>query len=457
MYFLSVIFGLIQFILIAYILVEEVERKSPVVFMWATLFVMFAFPHLYTVIYEDMQYSTEIYMLASIFACGFCLLYLLFRRRKKLDFVTLKAGKRFEIEREDLERSLFEHLCFLLFAVALIGYVLTMIRAEGGLMNTSWGGSREIAYGYVSFSGLAERIFMMFSGLSLYYFLTSRKLQSAVVVIMFLGLILITRNRVQILPVMIFFVAVYLINVKSLKLKHIIAGTVMAVAAIYVIYAIRAFRYLGTLSNAMENFSWGYINSMVGKFISSSNGELGLRQFFYYFIEQKNHFEGFNRGYTYIRMLLVYIPSRWTFGLKPQSFDLYMGQAIGMIAGGSTHPTLFADCFGNLSWFGVLLGGFWAGVANTIDFLIEKQKHSFFKIMLYFLAAYAYVVIGRGSVYNGFEKFAWGALFLSFFGLLVSILGKDHTRLTYTSFGIRLRDVQKCAVDRAGTIPKDLQ
>ena len=32
--------------------------------------------------------------------------------------------------------------------------------------------------------------------------------------------------------------------------------------------------------------------------------------------------------------------------------------------------------------------------------------------MLFFLAAYSFVVMGRGSVYNGFEEFAWGALFL---------------------------------------------
>lgn len=182
---------------------------------------------------------------------------------------------------------------------------------------------------------------------------------------------------------------------------------------------------MGSLSNALENFSFEYINNEVLEFISSKDGELGLRQYFYYFISRNNNFEGFNRCYTYIRMLLVYIPSQFSFGIKPQSFDLYMGQAIGMGVGGSMHPTLFGDCFGNLYWFGILLGGLWAAIANGIDSLISKQKTIFFKIMIFFLASYSFVVIGRGSVYNGFEVFAWGVLLLFllkfFMGQLVKI------------------------------------
>ena len=438
MYFVSVLFGIIQFILITLILVREIEHQSPVVFLWATLFVMFALPHLYTVVFENMPYSTSVLLLASLFVCGFCCIYLLFRRKKKLEFITLIPEKRYEIAREDIEGSIFEHLCLFLFVVTMVGYIVTIVRAEGGLMNTSWGAGREISSSYVSFSGLAMRVFLMFSGLSLYYYLTRRHLKAALILLMFMGLILVTTNRVLVLPIMVFFVSVYLINIRAITIKHIVIGILLAVIAIYTIYAIRAFRYLGTLSNAFENFSWTYINNMVKTFLNSNNGELGLREYFYFFIQEKNQFEGFNSGYTYIRMLLVYLPSKWSFGLKPQSFDLFMGQAIGMVAGGSTHPTLFADCFGNLSWFGILLGGFWAGLANGIDILIEKQKYSFFKIMLFFLAAYAYVVIGRGSVYNGFEKFAWGCLFLLLLGLSVPSLGKVRIKLCDSTIRFKL-------------------
>jgi len=195
-------------------------------------------------------------------------------------------------------------------------------------------------------------------------------------------------------------------------------AALIAASVIYIVYGIRALRYLGTLENIIDGFSWSYLNDMIKTFIVSQNGELGLRQFFYFFISEDNKFEGFNQGYTYIRMLLVFLPSRWSFGIKPESFDLYMGNAVGMAAGGSMHPTLFGDCFGNLYWFGVLLGGFWAFFANRVDSLITSQKNKFFKIMIFFLAAYTFVVSGRGSVYNGFEKLAWGVVILFLFKIV---------------------------------------
>ena len=412
MYVLSFIFGVIQFTLISLILVQELKRKSPAIFMWATLFVMFAFPHLLTCIIEDMNYPTSIYLAASVFVCGFCINYLLIRTKKSCSFVTLVDERKFVIEPTGLEGSLFEYICFGIFLFAIIGYILYVIQSVGGLFNTSWSGAREIEHGYVSLSGLATRLIFMFSGLSLFYFLTKRRIKAVIVLLLFIGLILVTRNRVQVLPVMIFFVSLYLLKIKTIKIKHIVIGLLLAVVSIYIIYAIRAFRYLGTLSNATANFSWNYINATVKGFLNDRNGELGLRQYFYYFILNNNNFEGFNRGYTYIRMLLVYIPRQWSLGIKPQSFDLYMGRAIGMVAGGSTHPTIFGDCFGNMSWFGILLGALWASLSNGIDALITRQKDNFYKIMFFFLAAYSFVVIGRGSVYNGFEEFAWGVLFL---------------------------------------------
>ena len=412
MYALSVFWGIIQFILISYILLKELTKKSPVVFMWATLFVMFAFPHLITCFTEDMNYPTSIYIASSVFVSGFCVLYILIRSKKNVAFISLSDEYKFEIKTTGIESSVFEYLCFGLFLLAIIGYLVYVIRSEGGILNTSWSGAREIESGYISLSGLATRIIFMFSGLSLFFFLTKRRIKAAIVLLLFIVLVLVTRNRVQVLPVLIFFVSLYLIKIKRIKIKHIIIGLLLAIAAIYVVYAIRAFRYLGTLSNARLNFSWDYINTTIRGFIADRNGELGLRQYFYYFIQNKNNFEGFNKGYTYIRMLLVYVPRQLSFGIKPESFDLYMGKAIGMVAGGSTHPTLFGDCFGNMNWFGILLGGVWAVVSNGIDALITKQKENFFKIMIYFLASYSFVLIGRGSVYNGFEEFAWGILLL---------------------------------------------
>lgn len=413
MVMLNIFFGIVQFFLIIYILIEEVKRKSPAAFLWATLFMMFGFPHLITAFTNDMGYSASVILQASIFVCGFCTVYILFRTKKEFEFITLSnKTDSLEIEGSYLENSIFEHLCLLILVGSFLGLVFFLTRAQGGLFKTSWASSRSVEKNYVSFSGLASRLIFSFSGLSLYFFLTKRKLKGIFILGLFVLLVLITRNRVTILPVFTFFVVLYLIKIKTIRIRHLAIGLGLAIIAVYVIYALRAFRYLGTLSSAVDRFSWEYINSTVKRFLINRDGELGLRQYFYFFIYRDNHFEGFNKGLTYIRMALVYLPSRWSFGLKPQSFDLYMGQAIGMADGGSMHPTLFGDCFGNLWWFGMFLGGFWSGMVNVIERLISRQADDFFKIMIYFLSAYSFAVIARGSVYNGFEVLAWGVLLL---------------------------------------------
>ena len=412
MIILNLIFGFLQMGLITYILFKEVERKSPAMFLWATLLVMFGIPHLPMIIVGDETYNERTITLASLFVVCFCFLYLVFRRRQSVDFIDLSAVKGFNINKDDITKSVFENICFALLVLSVTVLLFSNVQAQGGLLNTSWGGGREIERSYLSLNGLMSRLMHMFAGLSLYFFLTKRRMKAFLVLFLQALVVLITRNRVLIIPIFIFLITLYTIKMGKIKAKHIIVGVFTAVAVIYIVYAIRAFRHLGTLSNAISEVSFEYINSTVIRFLNDKNGELALRQWFYYFIENGNHFEGFNQAYSYIRMALVYIPSQWSFGIKPSSFDIYMGQAIGMEAGGSMHPTLFGDCFGNLNWLGVLLGGFWAVFANFFDKMISKKKDSFHKILIYFMISYSYVVIGRGSVYNGFESTAWGILFL---------------------------------------------
>ena len=408
---ISILLGFIQFILICYILCKEVEKNSPVSFLWATLFVIFAFPHLVTVFTHDLPYSDLVISEASLFVILFCLLYIVFRNRKRCDFIYLYKEK-LVIKSERIKGSIAETIAMVLFVSSMMYTLLSIVRTNGGVMNTSWWTVREVETGYLSIQTLAKHIIFTFSGLSLYYLLTNRRIKSTLVILLFVLLVVVTRNRVQIIPVLTFFITIYIIKISKIQLKHIVLAIICAILAVYILYAIRAIRWLGTLSDAIDRVSWDYINGTVMRLLSERDGELGLRQYFYFFIENNNQFEGFNRGYTLIRMLMVYIPSRFSLGFKPQSFDLVMGQAIGMVSGGSMHPTLFGDVFGNFYWLGVLGGGFWAAFANVVDRVISRQSSAFYKIMVFFLASYSYVVIGRGSVYNGFEVLAWGVLLL---------------------------------------------
>ena len=70
MYFISLVLGIIQLLLIGFILISEIKRKSPAVFLWATLIIMFGIPHLVTAIFEDMNYSSAVIAQASLFVIG---------------------------------------------------------------------------------------------------------------------------------------------------------------------------------------------------------------------------------------------------------------------------------------------------------------------------------------------------------------------------------------------------
>ena len=426
----NIAFGIIQLILIGYILYDEVTKKSPAVFMWATLFLMFAFPHIVAVFVPDEEYSTEVITDASVFVTMFCILYIAFRRKKRLDFVKLESD-RLTLEQTVVKDSFFEIFCAALLIISVAVYLSDFILSQGGLLNTSWANARNVSESYVNLSGLAIRLILTFSGMSLYFFLTKRKCTALFIIALLALMVVITRNRVQIIPVLVMPIVVVLLKIKVIKPRHIILAGLMAVAVIYVVYGIRAFRWLGTLRHAMDVFSFEYLNSTIWGFLKDQDGELGLRRIFYFFIDNNNDFEGFNKGSTYLRMLLVFLPSRLTFGLKPESFDLTMGQAIGMVEGGSTHPTLFGDCFGNLGWWGILLGIFWAVFCNIVDYIIERQPDDFFKIMIFFLASYSYVVMGRGSVYNGFQALAWGVVLLIILRIIFFSLSGKKLKIAF--------------------------
>ena len=430
MYVITIAVGIIQMILIGYILYTEVNKKSPAVFLWATLFLMFGLPHMVVSFTLDNDYPMEVLAKASVFVILFCLTYIAVRRRKECSFVHL-SNHGFALKESEVQGSQFELVCTALLIASLIAYMASYALSQGGILNTTWAGGRAVASSYVSLSGLLTRLIFTFSGTTLYCLLTKRRGMALLIVLIFVLMVILTRNRVQAIPVLVLPIAIVLIRIKKIQPKHIIIGAVLAFGAIYIVYALRAFRWMGTLSEAIGNFSFAALNSRILYFLEDQSGELGLRRVFYFFIDNNNQFEGFNRGHTYIRMLLVYLPSRLTFGLKPESFDLTMGRAIGMASGGSYHPTLFGDCFGNLGWMGVFLGAFWSLFCNLVDRIIERQPDDYFRIMIFFLATYAFVVIGRGSVYNGFQVLAWGVLILLIFRILLYRLIKTKIGTAY--------------------------
>ena len=58
----------------------------------------------------------------------------------------------------------------------------------------------------------------------------------------------------------------------------------------------------------ISSFSFSDFNKKVLSAILTGEGELGLRNIFYYFIDFNNQFTGFGVGATYLRVLLFWLP-----------------------------------------------------------------------------------------------------------------------------------------------------
>lgn len=410
-----VFFGVVQFVVISLICLYEIKKKSPAVFLWATVFLMFGLMHLLNSITGDYEYPPIILIKASVFVISFSFLYIFARAFSKASLNTYIFNNDTIIQNLNNETNFKYNMLFFIFLLALFVDLYVLIKYAGGFLYTSWGAGREYSASssYLKVSQLTGVIYFLLSGLSIIFFVKRSFLKSFMMVLAFIISVVVSRNRIEILPVFIFLFFIYLYNVKNINIIQLIAIVVFAFIVVYIVYALRVFRHAGTIADFMSNFSFEFFLK-VNQYLAENNGELALLRDFYYFIMNDNNFENFGKGHSYIRMLLVYIPTKFSMGIKPPDFAQSMGAAIGMGAGGSTHPTLFGDCFANFGWYGVFLGIYWGIFANLIDYLICSRKYIFDALLLYSLISISYCIIGRGAIYNGFIPTAWGAIIIIF-------------------------------------------
>lgn len=421
---MNIILGGLQFFLTLGILVYEYRKKSMAVFLWGTLFIMFSIFHFLTVLFEQFQYPDWVYLDASLFVIVFCLLYLLFR----ILFTGGRKGvnqeifsKHYKLSCNSKERNFYWFLLFLL--LLKIGMaVFNAYQASGSIFASSWGdllnNSRE--KNYLNSSRLLAPFFYPATAL-LFVCKYSNLGRKCLILLLLLLLfnVVITRNRIEVLPLVCVFLIYWLCN-KRLNIKNTILYSILAVFVLYVVYSLQDFRYYGSITNFLSNVSWHEFNSSVWGRMLNQEGELGLRKAFYFFIYHDNSFESFNEGHTYLRMLLFWIPTEFSQGIKPDDFAIAMGKAIEPTSVGySMHPTLFGDCYANLGMWGVFLGIVWAMFTSVADKLIYSQK-CLLQYVYAITFACSYVIIGRGSVYNSFILLVSGLIVVSFVYKLIA-------------------------------------
>lgn len=71
--------GIIQFIIILWILAYEYKKGSISLYLWATLLLMVGIAHLIFVFFKSQSYSELVYLKSNIFNLGFISLYFITR------------------------------------------------------------------------------------------------------------------------------------------------------------------------------------------------------------------------------------------------------------------------------------------------------------------------------------------------------------------------------------------
>ncbi len=419
---MTALLGVVQFFLITYILIIEFRYKSCATFLWATLFIMFGIMHLIASFTGDYTYSNSVLAEASIFVIMFCLMYIFIRQIFGQRVMRLNQNKmQYEnlLYSFDADKKVLQVL-FLLFLIVNFVKLFPQIQSAGGLYATSWSSGRAYttSLDYANSLQVVRIFFYALSGVFTCFLI--KKQNNFFLIAAFLSLfsIIVTRNRIEILPLVCSLLSLFIFKNKKINMRVMLFGALSAVAMIYVIYGLRVFRHYGSIENFIATVELADFIERINTYIKTDNGELGLRKGFYHFILFDNDFPDFGKFHTYLRMMFVYLPTRWSFGLKPSDFAITMGQALGGAAGVSTHPTLFGDCYANLGMFGIVLGMLWGCYCNVTDWVIVRQKSNLASVLIYVLNAVVFVIIGRGSIYNGFWYIAY-AVPLIFIGAYI--------------------------------------
>lgn len=383
------------------IIIIEFKLKSVSLVLWGGLFVFFLVPHAVDIFIGPPEYTIDTYNKASLFAFFFNCFYLITRmlliNSKSLILINPSVNY------SDVFNFSFIKIQFIILIISFL-FLLNFVHTTfGSFFNFSW---------IDVFDNRTNLSYFMFSYLFgvclplpfLAFFYKKNKIFIFTIIVLII-IIFLFRIRTFLIPITIPFIISYLLSDKfKITFINFLKVLVISLSIIFLIVAVGVLKTFNSLSDFFDSFSPSEFFDMLYGILFSKYGELGLRNGFYFYLQNNNEFDNFGLGLGYIRLLLLPIPSFLSFGIKPQDFAMDMAMAydpINSTAGvNSMHPTLYGDCFANLGWYGVSLGIFWAFFSYIGDrFTISKSKNILF-ISMFVAYSYTYTLIARGAVYN---------------------------------------------------------
>ena len=154
----------------------------------------------------------------------------------------------------------------------------------------------------------------------------------------------------------------------------------------------------------------------------TASGEFRLRHYYYYLTKNMPDNHDFAIGTTYSRMLLVFVPTSKSFGLKSRDLTRDIADWIYPYRagyGGTVHPLLYGESYANFGIFGGFLGIFWALLIGLVSRFISTLQNNTQILLLPVMSAFG-IFLARGAVYSAFF-FLISGFILVYFLKLISI------------------------------------
>jgi len=208
---------------------------------------------------------------------------------------------------------------------------------------------------------------------------------------------LISKTRQVVIPMVVPVFLFMIYRNKSVK-GYLKIGFVIAVAYYGALF-LQVVRYQGTFVEGIASISQLGLYRQFAQIASAGGGEASTR-FGFYTVMQDGH---------NIRSLFIFIPKSLVPSLKVDDTDVHIYRLhYGDLESAypTMHATLFGNSFANLGFYAVAIGVLFALVAHLVNIFLARMPE-ILRIMIYGETGKAFMMIGRGSVYNAIAGFSY--------------------------------------------------
>jgi len=195
--------------------------------------------------------------------------------------------------------------------------------------------------------------------------------------------------------------------------KRLVALLALAAVAYMGLYVLEALRFGRDTAGIMQVIEKGEVSQAVQQFSQShgSHGESDLRLCEYYFFQDDVRQRLQVHGATYLRILMLPLPSTLAGSLKPPDPDnaFYQEYYKGLGWEGTLPILMFGNAYQNLGWMGLILAVFWAGVAYAAKWMMARVDFAAGAVLAGFYAT-ACIHTARGAIYDTTALVFWGSV-----------------------------------------------